>query len=599
MKKNYKKNTSLLARIWASIIVTSLIPLVLVNYIWFHNTSQIVYENEMQSASNLLYQLNMRIENMFNSININSYAFLFDTKVREIVSTWPANEAEREKNEAYIRNIFKQMKKSNTMICSVEFTGSFYQISSEESEYSQVDFDELKGYEWYQEFSDYHVDSFTPVYYNRYIEKYNTPVIGWIRKISSVESGQTVGSFLIEISYSDLAYMMREAQEQNNHQMLIFDKKGNIIFQPSDEIRFQKTEQEKKLFEELRGEKNEFTFAYEDRNYACICDKLSTTKWYLAMLIDKQDLMAYGVESVKQSMVLVIFIVVFSFAIAYGMSRHIIKPINQLAETMKLVENNQLNVSVPASSNVMEVAILSRGFNNMLSHIRKLLDEVRKEEQEKKNLEIQMLQAQINPHFLYNTLNVIRWEAVMHGETTISKMIISLIKLLEFSGKRTDTYVPIEKELDHAVSYLELIRYQYKDDFEVVYDIDQEALSCYTVKFILQPLVENAVFHGLEPLGEKGQVRIIIRREEENIYFCVEDNGVGMPEEAHKGKSAFRGLGIYNVNERLKRHYGEQSYLKIESEENKGTKISFRIPIVQDGFDGERGLKDAESSFGG
>ena len=239
-------------------------------------------------------------------------------------------------------------------------------------------------------------------------------------------------------------------------------------------------------------------------------------------------------------------------------------------------------MAVPVDTSVTEAEILSRGFNKMLSHIRELIGDIRREEQEKNAIEIKMLQAQINPHFLYNILNVIRWKAVMHGEETISSMLLSLIRLLEFSGKKTGTFVTIEKELEHASSYINLIRYQYQDDFEIVYDVDPEALSCYTVKFILQPLLENALFHGIEPLDEKGQILLSIRRNEDGICFVIEDNGVGMPEDIQHNLSAFRGLGLFNVCERLEKHYGEQSALQIESQKGAGTRISFQIPVICD-----------------
>ena len=195
-------------------------------------------------------------------------------------------------------------------------------------------------------------------------------------------------------------------------------------------------------------------------------------------------------------------------------------------------------------------------------------------------LKYQLLQSQINPHFLYNILNVIRWKAMMHGEKSISNMIVSLIKLLEFSGKRVNTFVPIEKELEHVSSYLDLIKSQYQDDFDVIYEVDPEALPCYTVKFLLQPLAENAVFHGLEPMEGKGKIFIGIKKAENWIHFQVKDNGVGMSEEMQRNQSAFRGLGIYNVNERLKKHFGEASMLNIESQPGEGTKIFFKIPVI-------------------
>ena len=577
MRRLLNRRKALFFKIWISIILISIILFIAVNVIWYKNTSDIIYRNEMQSASSLLYQLNMRIENIFNSININSYPFLFDSDVREMLSVPPADEQARLENEEQIRNIFRQMKKNTTMICSVEFVGRYYNISSE-MERSRVDFERLREYDWYLEFSDYYVDLITPVYKNDYIEKYNTRVIGWARKLTGADTANTIGTFLIEISYPSIENVMREAMEKSGNRILVFDKRGNLYFHPdSPQDKSFSAEETDALLQKAKSGEDVFTFTGQRSEYTCLVERSAASGWYIVMMVNRQELLDSTRASVSQSLLLALFIALFSFVIAYALSQYITRPIHQLADTMKMVESNRLDVAVPVDTSVTEAEILSRGFNKMLSHIRELIGDIRREEQEKNAIEIKMLQAQINPHFLYNILNVIRWKAVMHGEETISSMLLSLIRLLEFSGKKTGTFVTIEKELEHASSYINLIRYQYQDDFEIVYDVDPEALSCYTVKFILQPLLENALFHGIEPLDEKGQILLSIRRNEDGICFVIEDNGVGMPEDIQHNLSAFRGLGLFNVCERLKKHYGEQSALQIESQKGAGTRISFQI----------------------
>lgn len=582
MRRLLNRRKALFFKIWISIILISIILFIAVNVIWYKNTSDIIYRNEMQSASSLLYQLNMRIENIFNSININSYPFLFDSDVREMLSVPPADEQARLENEEQIRNIFRQMKKNTTMICSVEFVGRYYNISSE-MERSRVDFERLREYDWYREFSDYYVDLITPVYKNDYIEKYNTRVIGWARKLTGADTANTIGTFLIEISYPSIENVMREAMEKSGNRILVFDKRGNLYFHPdSPQDKSFSAEETDALLQKAKSGEDVFTFTGQRSEYTCLVERSAASGWYIVMMVNRQELLDSTRASVSQSLLLALFIALFSFVIAYALSQYITRPIHQLADTMKMVESNRLDVAVPVDTSVTEAEILSRGFNKMLSHIRELIGDIRREEQEKNAIEIKMLQAQINPHFLYNILNVIRWKAVMHGEETISSMLLSLIRLLEFSGKKTGTFVTIEKELEHASSYINLIRYQYQDDFEIVYDVDPEALSCYTVKFILQPLLENALFHGIEPLDEKGQILLSIRRNEDGICFVIEDNGVGMPEDIQHNLSAFRGLGLFNVCERLKKHYGEQSALQIESQKGAGTRISFQIPVICD-----------------
>ncbi len=461
MRKLLRKRKALFFKIWLSIVLISIVLFAAMNLIWYKNTSDIIYRNEMQSASSLLYQLNMRIENIFNSININSYSFLFDSDVRNMLSVPPRDEDTRRANEQYIRDIFRQMKKNTTMICSLEFVGRYYDISSE-TDRSAVDFDRLRQYDWYREFSDYYVDLVTPVYRNQYIEKYNTRVIGWARKISGSETNNTIGTFLIEISYPGIENVMREAMEKSGNRILVFDKRGNLFFHPggSGDITVSGGETAA-LMQRVKSGEDAFLFEEQGTEYACLVERSAASGWYIVMMVNRQELLDSTRASVRQSLLLTLFIALLSFAVAYMLSRYITRPIHQLADTMKLVENNRLDVAVPVDGSVAEAEILSRGFNKMLSHIRNLIGDIRREEQEKNAIEIKMLQAQINPHFLYNILNVIRWKAAMHGEETISSMLLSLIRLLEFSGKKTDVFVTIEKELEHAASYISLIQYQY------------------------------------------------------------------------------------------------------------------------------------------
>lgn len=579
MKKLLDNRKTLLFKIWLSIIQISIILFVAVNIIWYKNTSNIIYKNEIKAASNLLYQLNMRIENIFNVININAYPFLFDSKAREILSIPPQNEQVRIENEKYIQNIFEKMKQNNTMICSVEFIGMYYDISSEMYDTS-VDFKKLRHYQWYSECSDYYIEIFTPIYVNGYIDRFNSKVIGWSRKITASNTSNTIGDFLIEISYPSIENVMKEVMEKSGNPIMVFDKRGNLFFYPDQLLLSNETTND--LLHEATSGKDIFSIEEQGTQYTCLVEKSASSGWYIIMMVNRQKLITYIMASIRQSLILTIFIALLGFVIAYAVSRYITQPIHELADTMKLVENNQLDVATPVNCSVTEAEILSRGFNKMLSHIRELIENIRREEKEKKSIEIKMLQAQINPHFLYNILNVIRWKATMHGEETISQMLLSLIKLLEFSGKKADAFVTIEKELEHACSYLKLIQYQYQDTFEIVYEVDPEALPYYTVKFILQPLLENAVFHGIEPLGDKGEIHLQIRHQENGIYFEIKDNGIGMPANIQNNISAFRGLGIRNVNERLEKHYGKEAALMIESKEGAGTKISFKIPLINE-----------------
>lgn len=303
-----KKGKSIFHQICIFVILMSVILAVLLNYIWYSNTRKLVYTNEIQSSSALLEQLAIRLEDNINQINISSYSFLFDTRVRDIVSVSPKDEEAKVENEAYIRQIFTQMKESNTMIRSVEFIGNYYQISSEDTGKGSVDFAELKEYDWYQNFSNYYLETFTPLYNNTYIRRQDTEVIGWTRKISgSLDNTSTAGILLIEISYSGIASLMEQVQETTGGQLIIIDKRENLIFHP--ENRQTLNEEEEEVFERLSDSGDSIVLESRSGSYVCISQNIATPEWRVVMLVEQDNLRDSLVQSTMQTIIIVVIIV--------------------------------------------------------------------------------------------------------------------------------------------------------------------------------------------------------------------------------------------------------------------------------------------------
>jgi sensor histidine kinase YesM len=309
---------------------------------------------------------------------------------------------------------------------------------------------------------------------------------------------------------------------------------------------------------------------------------VNSTGWPIAISIENNEVSQPVVHLANRTVGIGLAITIFMLIILTVAIDYLVKPLLEIAAVTKLVAGG--NLSVRANSGYKdEIGELARGFNNMLDKINNLIAKVYQEEDKKREAELKALQAQINPHFLYNTLNTIRWMAVIQKADNISKMIVSLIKLLELSGKRVGKFISIEQELEHAQNYIYLQKIRYNDKFEVEYDIDENLLKYKIIKFVLQPIIENAIFHGIEPKDGSGTIKIIISKVEDMIRFQVVDNGVGMDEKIDVDKNrSFSGLGIENVNERLIRNFGEDSKLIITSHIEKGTKVEFYLPMFID-----------------
>ena len=223
----------------------------------------------------------------------------------------------------------------------------------------------------------------------------------------------------------------------------------------------------------------------------------------------------------------------------------------------------------------------------MVLRIQRLMERVRQEEITLRKTELNALQAQINPHFLYNTLDSIAWMCEEARTEEAVEMVNALARLFRISISRGHELITLEKELQHARSYLKIQNYRYKNQFSYSFDIEESCLPYLCNKITLQPIIENAIYHGIDRMVDEGRIDICIREEEAAIRMTVTDNGVGMTKEQcaeilHREAGDRTGIGIKNVNDRIRIYFGEEYGLRITSELDEGTCVEIRIPKVKE-----------------
>ena len=290
------------------------------------------------------------------------------------------------------------------------------------------------------------------------------------------------------------------------------------------------------------------------------------------------------------SVVVLAFVVLFSFFTAWLISESIYVPIKKLHDVTRKITHEDLAVLV-SSSNVDEITELGMSFNIMIERIRALLDETVRKQEELKKSEMRALQAQINPHFLYNTLDTIIWLAEANKKDTAVDVVRSLSTFFRVTLSKGYDWILISKELEHVSSYLAIQKVRYRDILEYRTEIDESILDGIILKLTLQPLVENALYHGIKNKRDGGTIIVRgIREDENSIRFEVEDNGIGIPKERleqlnsamqsgnYTDEIGENGYGIFNVDKRVKLFYGEQYGLSIESEFNEGTLVKVHLP---------------------
>ncbi len=278
-----------------------------------------------------------------------------------------------------------------------------------------------------------------------------------------------------------------------------------------------------------------------------------------------------------------------SIFLALMLSTYITQPINRIITRIKRISANDFSYDPTIEKSNDEFGQIGRLINEMILSVDNLVHQTKEMSEHRKNIEINLLQSQVNPHFLYNTLDSVYWMAVIQKNQSIANMIRSLINLLKNIAKGTDDKIPLSEELTILQDYVHIQSVRYLETFSFSCDIPSELLSYTIIKLSLQPLVENAIFHGIEPTGKSGTIRLSAHETEHDIVLQVADDGVGMNEEQCKAlltikenkkrsKTSMNGIGVSNVHTRLQLVYGKAYGLSVESTIGIGTTVSIKIP---------------------
>lgn len=368
----------------------------------------------------------------------------------------------------------------------------------------------------------------------------------------------------------------------------IMDKAGDIVYHPQQQL----------IYAGLKSEDTLSLAALADGVYPGggtinAIQTLNDGSWRIVGVSYTDEMIG---EKIQEIQGLVIRVAVIFIALAVSLSilftRVITKPMKKLVHAMQEFENNAENYGYQPVNGVQEVRNLSDSFAHMVKMIQELMNRVKMEEISLRKTELKALQAQINPHFLYNTLDSIQWMCEQDKNGDAVKMVSALAKLFRISISRGRELIPISDEINHARSYLLIQSYRYKNQFTYEFDIEESITGYYCNKITLQPLIENAIYHGINGMVDEGLIKISARAEGDDIIFLVSDNGAGMTTEQCEGilkkeRSDSSGIGIKNVNDRIKIFFGESYGIEIDSEPDVGTTIRIRFPKIREGeFDG-------------
>ena len=355
------------------------------------------------------------------------------------------------------------------------------------------------------------------------------------------------------------------------------------------------TDQEGKLvFEESRfsGKNQNYDLTYSEfleqrdrgsADYTILCEQSNTTGWTV-WLYQPVGLAGESMRPIGVMAGVTILICIFAAVLAYFITSGMVSGrIERLTCLMQEVQEGSMDMQV-GSDDRDEIGMLYRGFGSMMKRIRTLINEVYLGKITQKEAELKALQAQINPHFLYNTLSLINWKALAAGEEDISRMTLAMSTFYRTALNRGRNVLQVEAELSNTRAYLEIQSMLHDGDFDYEIEVQPEILQCESLNLILQPLVENAIHHGIEEKTDgRGKISVRGWKEENCVWFMVEDNGIGMEQEVADKILTMesKGYGVRNVDERIRLCYGEKYAMKVESVVGKGTKMTIHFPAKQ------------------
>lgn len=389
----------------------------------------------------------------------------------------------------------------------------------------------------------------------------------------------------IDYEFSEIAKYIDNIGIARHGYCFITDDEGNIIYHPQQQLIFsgiktENTELIKKLSDGVHYEKN-------------VIYALTTTDdglWRVVGLSFTDELAVERRTQIISSIaVSFLFCGVIALIVLKVYSRIVNAPVRSLIKAMKAFERQAEEFKYSGGNEaVTELKILSSSFEHMAKTTQSLMERVHTEEKELRKTELKALQAQINPHFLYNTLDSIQWMCEQGKTHDAAEMVRALARLFRISISRGRELITIKEELQHAESYLIIQSYRYRSQFSYKIDASPELMDCLCNKITVQPLIENAIYHGIDRMVDEGEIKITVKPSNDggdDILITVSDNGVGMTEEQcrkilAKERSDSGGIGVKNVNDRLKIYFGEKYGLSVESELDVGTTVTVRIPKI-------------------
>ena len=579
--------SSIQSVIFATVAVLVLSAVVIVTGVSMRFTNTSIFENSSQYTQTIIQQMNQNIDSYIDYMENIAYLISSNEDVQDYLFS---DEIDSEGRYRILKQ-FETILDSRSDIRNVGIISKSGRMLINNGSKSVNHDLNLNTQEWYTQALD---SPEGPKLTSSHVQHIISGERPWVITLSRgirdrSGSGEKEGVFFIDLNYSAISGLCDQSTVGTKGYAFILDAKGNIVYHP----------QQQQLYNELQTENislimdtDEDTVLTGTGNNGKLysISRSDKTGWTVVDCTNVRELLSKSRQAQSIYVLTAVVLVIVALLFSRFMARSITLPIQKLRDSMKKVQEGDFSVSDVVVDSRNEIGSLTKSFDVMTHRIQELMEQNVHEQEQKRKSELKALQSQINPHFLYNTLDSIIWMAEGKKNEEVVLMTASLARLLRQSISNEDEVVPIANEVEYARGYLTIQKMRYKDKLEFQIDVDPSILHIPLIKLVLQPIIENAIYHGLKYKESKGLLIIKGFPKDGNAVLQVIDDGVGMDEETlahiydrHKVNYHSNGVGVYNVQKRLKLYYGEDYGITYESVVGKGTTATITIPGRQEG----------------
>lgn len=574
---------SLRAKIILSFILFILIPVMCVGFLAYFQVENVLHDQITVATSDRLHQTNINIENKLNAMKNASRAIILDDNISNILLEPPQTPSERMQAVKHVNRKYLEVTTSiittQVYLTLLDNEGNMYTNWSYTSESYQKIFDS----EWMKQTLLQDGFMVWTLNHQSYVHPEQEKLVTTSMKVKSQDFSKTIGTLVISQPVDSFIEILKARNRSVESYGFIVSEEGELLGEHPTDL----SEVYRSLSPALEGHNKNFNWDISGEKSFVSMYTIPLTNWQVVQVLP-YDNVFNDIKTIRNTAVIITItsMVIFVILVIF-FSNMFTRPLRELRQKMTQVEQGNLDVAVTIQSHD-EIGILGKSFNKMVSRLRHHIQNEILLQKSKEKAKLEALQAQINPHFLHNTLNTIKWMSIMAGTQKITEMLLSLGRLLDMSIHRERETITLEEEMDNVRAFITIQQYRFGNKVRIVENIDPGTWNALVPKLSLQPLVENVYQHGVSE-GDEIEMTIHSRIDKDILYLEVQDNGIGLSEERmkellevlqNKNRESFSRTGLFNVHKRIQLLFGESFGLIINRDkEHSITRVVIKLPL--------------------